>query len=321
MSDIEILNKIVRKLKKLNRSSNSVDFIPRQTLSIKINNENYYISLICNNNFQVQVVVLDENNNVVYKILDIDDDKASIIKLHNNLYVFTNNNAYIYDINNLKAQPIKVFLGNLDLQGICSNQNSIFAYSITKDKIIKYDKDLLIVQEYQNLYSRDNLRISLNLACNEKEFFSIPIMVPTEEQYVLMKKFMEHYINPEVAQQNDQIHSCSFNIDDNTLYISMYDLILIIKDGIEFSYLYFKDGAMTTTFYDNDLKKLIINFGEIKGKCIMGSITKLSDSEINEKAIPLNYIEGTFQHLENLSKPSLNLIDNNIDKMDAKRNR
>ncbi len=298
-----------------------MNFIPRQTISAKINNQNYYISLICDNNFQVQVVVLNENNNVIYKILDIDGDKADITKIHNNLYVFTNNIAYIYDINNLKKQPIKVFLGNLNLQGVCSNQNAIFAYSITKGKIIKYDKNLLIVQEYENPYSSDNIQPSLNLTCNEKDFFSIPIRAQTEEQYILMKMIIADYLDPEIAHQNDQINSCSFNINDNTLYISMYNLILIIKNQIEFSYLYFKDRAIATIFYDNDIKKLIINFGGINKNRLIGSVIKLSDTEIKERAIPLNYISGTYQFLENLGKPSLSLTGDNNDKIDIKKNR
>lgn len=298
-----------------------MSFIPRQTLSVNINNETYYISLICDNNFQGQVVLLDENNNVIYKISEIDGDRASIVKLQNSLYVFTDNTAYIYDVNHLKTQPTKLFLGNLDLQGICSNQNNIFAYSIAKDKIIKYDKNLLQVHEYENLYSKGNLRISVELACNENEFFSIPIMVPTEEQYVLMKKFMEYYVGTEIARQNDQIHSCSFNIDENTLYISMNDLIWVIKDGIEFSYLHFKDSAMTTVFYDNDIKKLIVNFGGTKDNHVIGYITKLSDSEIKESVIPLNNISQTFQYSKNLNESSLNLIDDGVSEIGTRRNR
>ena len=179
MNDIQFFNKVVGKLKRNNRTNNNVSFIPRQTLSVSIDDETYYVSLICDNNFQVQVVLLDENNNIMYKILEVDGDRASIIKLNNSLYIFTDNAAYIYDINNLKRQPSILFLGNLDLQGICSNSNYIFAYSITKDKIIKYDKNLLPVEEYNNSYSRDNLRISVELACNENNFFSIPIMPMT----------------------------------------------------------------------------------------------------------------------------------------------
>ena len=190
MSDLEKLFKLVEKVKYL-KKSNDVNFVPRETLSVNINNVKYYISLICDDDFLVQVVLLDENNNLIQKLLKLDGDKASIAKLHNKLYVFTDNYAYIYDINNLKANPLKMFLGNIDLQGVCANKNNIFAYSISKDKIIKYDQNLISMEEYENPYSKDNIRVSLSLACNEETFFSIPIMVPKEEQYILMKRFME----------------------------------------------------------------------------------------------------------------------------------
>lgn len=298
MNNIEILNKMVEKLKKMKMSTSNMNFIPRQTISVNINDKIYYISLICDNKFQVQVAILDESNNVIDKILELDGDKASITKLQNNLYVFTDNVAYIYDMNHLKENPTKIFLGNLDLQGICSNQENIFAYSITKDSIIKYDPNLLPIQEYKNPYSKGNLRVSLSLACNEQNFFSIPLMAPTEEQHIFMKKWMEHYINPTIAYNNDQIHSCSFNTGDNTLYISMYDLIWIIKDGVEFSYLYYKNSAITSVFYDNEISKLIINFGQTKGNNVIGNIMKLSDEEIKENAIPLHLTESDIREIE-----------------------
>lgn len=123
-------------------------------------------------------------------------------------------------------------------------------------------------------------------------------MVPNEDQYFLMKEFMTHHLNPDIAKQNDQIHSCSFNGSENTLYISMYNIILMIKDGIEFSYLYFKDSAITTASYDNDINKLIINFGGIKGNHVCGSILKLNQEEIKKNAIPLANISPHFNYYE-----------------------
>lgn len=315
MSDLEKLFKLVEKVKYF-KKSNNVNFVPRQTLSVNIGNVEYYISLICDDNFQVQVLLLDENNNLIQKLLELDDDKVSIVKLQNKLYVFADNYAYIYDINNLKANPLKMFLGSLDLQGICANKNNIFAYSISKDKIIKYDQNLISMEEYENPYSKENIRVSLRLACNEETFFSIPIMAPKEEQYILMKKFMEYYVGSEIAKQNDQIHSCSFNYDENTLYISMYNIVWIIKNGTEFSYLYFRDNAMTSVFYDNDIKKLIVNFGGLKGRHINGSIIKLTNDEINEKAIPLTDISSTFQYSKNINE---HLISDDIFHENTKR--
>lgn len=319
MNELEILRKISEKIKSLKKSNNSMNFIPRQTISININNEKYYISLICDENWRVQVVVLDENNNIVYKILELDGDRASITKLQNNLYVFTDSIAYIFDINNFETEPLTVNLGNLDLQGISANDNNIFAYSIAKDKIIKYNKNLIPVEEYENHYSNEKIRVSVELACNQETFFSIPIMVPTEEQYMLMKRFIQYYINSKISAENDQIHSCSFNNEENTLYITMYNLIWVIKNETEFSYLYFKDKAITTALYDNDLKKLIINFGGTKGNHLSGSIVELSNDEIKKKAIQLTNISSTFKYSKNLESPSANLLNSSNEEINNKK--
>lgn len=321
MNELEILHKMSEKIKSMKKSNNSMNFIPRQTISININNEKYYISLICDENWEVQVVLLDKNNNIIYKILKLDGDRASITKLQNNLYVFTDSIAYIFDINNLKTEPFVVNLGNLDLQGISANENNIFAYSIEKDKIIKYDKNLEPIEEYENHYSNEKNRVSLELACNQETFFSIPIMVPTEEQYLLMKKFIQYYINSKISEENDQIHSCSFNDDENILYITMYNLIWIIENGTEFSYLYFKDKSITTALYDNDLKKLIINFGGTKGNHLSGSIVELSNDEIKKKAIKLTDISSTFKYSKNLESPSAKLLNSSNDEINTKGSR
>lgn len=74
----------------------------------------------------------------------------------------------------------------------------------------------------------------MELACSDSSFFN-SYLVPNEEQYFLMKKFLVEHMSSEIAKSNDQIHSCSFN------------------SGVDFSYLYFKDSAITTAFYDNDI--------------------------------------------------------------------
>lgn len=321
MNELEIFRNLSKKIESLKKSNYNINFIPRQTISININNEKYYISLICDKNWQVQVVILDKNNNIVYKILELDGDRASITKLQNNLYVFTDSIAYIFDINNFKIEPLTVNLGNLDLQGISANDNNIFAYSIAKDRIIKYDKNLVPIEEYENRYSNKKIRMSLELACNQETFFSIPMMVPTEEQYLLMKKFIQYYINSKISEENDQIHSCSFNNDENTLYITMYNLIWVIKNETEFSYLYFKDKAITTALYDNDLKKLIINFGSTKGNHLSGSIVELSNDEIKKKAIKLTSISSTFKYSKNLESPSTILLNSSTDEINSKKSR
>lgn len=321
MSKLEIFYNLSKKIKNIKKTNNNMNFIPRQTISININNEKYYTSLICDENFKIQVVLLDENNNIIYKLLELDCDRASIAKLQNNLYVFTDNIAYIFDINNFQTKPLMVFLGNLELQGISANENNIFAYSIEKDKIIKYNENLVPVEEYDNYYSNESIRVSLELACNKETFFCVPIMVPKEEQYLLMKKFIQHYISPKISEENNQIHSCSFNDDENTLYITMNNLIWIIKNGTEFSYLYFKDKEITTALYDNDIKKLIINFGSTKGNHVSGSIIKLSNNEIKKIAIHLTNISSTFEYSRNLESPSTILLDSNNDEINTKKNR
>lgn len=317
MNKLEKLHNLVERIKKTMISKNNVNFIPRQTLSVNINNQTYYISLICDDNFQVQVVMLDEQNNIINKILDIEGDRASITIMQNFLYVFTANEVCICDINNLNASPTVLNLGNLDIQGVCSNQNNIFAYSIAKDRIIKYDKNLMPVQEYENPYSKEKPRVSIELACNQENFFSIPIMLPTEEQYISMKIALATYLGKEEAELNDSIHSCSYNDAENTLYISMYNIILIIKGGTEFSYLYFKDNAITTSFYDNNIKQLIINFGGTKGNHVVGSIIKLSDREIKEKA--KNITETISASSEGLNNSPLSLMGRSSDESAFKR--
>lgn len=300
MKNLEIFPKFLERFKYPQKINNTVNFVPRQTLSIKVNDRELYISLICDDNFDVKVVLLDENNNIIDQILNLDGDQASITKFQNNLYVFSENKAYIYDIDNLKDNPAIIFLGNLGFQCVCANENNIFAYSTIKDKVIKYDKDLVVMQEYINPYSTENLHVSLELACNQETYFAIPIMTPQEEQYIFMKRFIEYYTNAKIAEQNDKINSCSYNKDENTLYISMYNIIWIIKNGVDYSYLYFKDNAITSSFYDNDIKKIIINFGGEKGNHMNGSIIKLSDNEIKEKSISVNKDSSTFQYFENM---------------------
>lgn len=304
MFDVEKLISIFRK----NNVKKDMDVVPSQTISIEINEKNYYISLVCDDNFELHVVLLDENNNKVSNILDVDGDRASIVKLRNKLYTFTDNLVFIHDINNLNLEPLKLYLGKLDLQSVCANRESIYAYSIGCDNIRKYDENLNEVEEYENYYSKGNLRVPLVLTCSDRTFFSIPIMVPNEDQYFLMKEFMAHHLGSEIAKQNDQIHSCSFNCSDNILYISMYNIVLMIKDGVDFSYLYFKNSAITTTYYDNDINKLIINFGGIKGNHVCGSILKLNQEEIKKNAIPLANISSKFNYNEG---PIDGVINNN----------
>lgn len=286
------------RLLKFKKKSNALNFVPRQTLSVNINGVGCYISLICNDNFRVQVVLLNKNNEIIYNILEIEEDYASITKLQDKLYVFTYKNAYIFDINNLREDPLVLIIDDLELQGICSNENNIFAYSISKDKIIKYDKDLIPIEEYENMYSKNNLRVSVHLTCNHDTFFSIPIMSPTEEQYVAMKRVMENCVGEVIASQNDMINSCSYNNKENTLYISMKNIIWIIKEGTEISYLYFKDKTIISSLYDNDINKLIINFGGNCNNHLNGSIIKMSNSEIQDKEIVLSDNSLTIQNNE-----------------------
>ena len=160
MNKLEKFHNLVEIIKKTKISKSNVNFIPRQTLSININNQTYYISLICDDSFQLPVVILDNQFNIVNKLLDIEGDRASITIMQNFLYIFTDNKVSMYDINNLSNFPTILGLGNLNIQSICSNQNNIFAYSLAKDKIIKYDKNIFPVEEYENPYSK-KLFISL----------------------------------------------------------------------------------------------------------------------------------------------------------------
>ena len=70
---------------------------------------------------------------------------------------------------------------------------------------------------------------------------------------------------------------------------------------------------MTTIFYDNDIKRLIVNFAQINKNNIKGSIIKLSNNEIKtreiklnnpipEFKIPIGYIDEKPSHNENHKK-------------------
>ncbi len=59
---------------------------------------------------------------------------------------------------------------------------------------------------------------------------------------------------------------------------------------------------MTNVFYDNDIKKLIINFGETKGNHVCGLIQKLSNKEIQEKSIKLTDITTPLQFSKNIDE-------------------
>ncbi len=284
--------------------NNSTRFIPRQTFSVNIDGLEYYISLICDDNFQVKVVLLNSNNSIVDTILELDTENASIVKLQGKLYTITDRSVYIHDIKNLKANPNVKFLGNLNLQCACANSNFIYAYSIEKDKIIKYDENMAPIQEYENKYSKDNCKVPVELTCNETTFFSIPIMELKEEQYISRKRFIAHYFGSDIAESNISIHSCGFNNDDNTLYISMSNIIWVIKDGTEFSYLHLKHRTITNVFYDNDIKKLILNFGGTEGNHVRGSIQKLSNKEIQESSIKLTDITTPFYFSKNIDETS-----------------
>jgi len=311
--ELEQLFKIAEKFKK----NKNLSFLPRQTISINTYEDTYYVSLICNDNFQVQLVLLDENNNLIETLLNLDDDKGYIAKIANKFYLFTEDFALVYDINNIKIKPSKIYIGSLDIQGVCSNNNYIYVYSVSKDKIIQFDSDLNCIEEHTNSYSKENIRVPLSLACNEETFFSIPLMLPTEHQYIIMKKFMEYYTGPEIAKQNDMIHSCSFNENENTLYISMYNIVWIIKNGTEFSYLYFKDEAITNIYYDNDIGKLIINFGKAKGKHIAGAIIRLTDQDIYNKATTITDNTSMLQY----SEPIKYLISDECHHSNTKKNK
>ncbi len=112
-------------------------------------------------------MLLDSNNSIVDTILELDTENASIVKLQEKLYIITDRNVYIYEIKNLKANPKVKFLGHLNLQGACANSNFIYAYSIEKDKVIKYDENMVQIQEYENKYSKDNCKVPVELTCNE----------------------------------------------------------------------------------------------------------------------------------------------------------
>ncbi len=238
--DLRMLSNIFRNNKR--GKNKNTRFIPRQTFSVNIDGLEYYISLISDDNFQVKVVLLDSNNSIIDTILELDTENASIVKLQEKLYTITDRSVYIHDIKNLNATPKVKSLGNLNLQGVCSNSNFIYAYSIERDKVIKYDENMVPIQEYENKYSKDNCKVPVELTCNEATFFSIPILESKEEQYMLRKFLIAHYVDSDVAESNTLIHSCGFNNDDNTLYIAMSNIIWIIKDGTEFSYLHKKMG-------------------------------------------------------------------------------
>lgn len=322
MKNIEKLGQIADKLKKLKNSSNdNVDFIPRQTISVNINSKRYYMSLIADDDFQVKVVLLDDDNNVLQEILSIEGDRGDITKIKNMLYVFTDDDAYIYDVNNLDANPLIRDLHGYDIQGVCANDQNIFAYSINIDKIIMFDPYLNPEHFYDNVYSKENSRSSLKLTCNDSTFFSIPFLPSREEEYVMMKAMIAEAVGSKIADENDIFNSCAYDKDENILYISMDNLVWRIKDGTEFSYLYFKNRNMTTLFYDNDIKRLIVNFGGHSGRHVNGSIVKLSNDDIKERAVYLGNIDPKVASVPKISPFHANQIEQQPNYDEHKKNR
>ena len=306
MKDIKIFQKLSEIISGNKEKMNEVNFVPRVTIPVIVDNKRMFVGLICDDNFKVKVVLLDENFNINFEIMEFKVDNVSIAKLKDKIYAFTDRMAYICDINDLSKQPKEVYLGKLDIQGITSNDNFIYVYSIERDKIIKYDENLNVVEEYDNRFSTPTLRLSLKLACNNDTFFSIPIMVPNQEQYIKMQEFIGNNINRRVGEANTMISSCSFNNKDNTLYISMYNIIWVIKDGKEFSYIHFKDKGITSVMYDNDLDELIVNFGGKKGIHVCGSVLKLPADEISSRLIPLDNVKNAFLFSSNKDNKDIN---------------
>ena len=206
MNYVDKLKDIKNKLLKF---KNNLDFVPRQTLSVKIDDKQYYVSLICNNSFEVKLVLLDEFDNVIENIFEFESDKVNMVKGNGKLYLFTEGKCYIFDINNLKSKPEEIYLGNLNIQSVCSNQNYIYAYSIENDCIIQYDYNLITINEYKNLHSKEKSRLSVNLTCNEDTFISLPIM--TRDQYDFIRCKILGYIGINDPESNRLINSISYN--------------------------------------------------------------------------------------------------------------
>lgn len=63
MNKLDKLLKLFAKKKK----ASQVNFVPRETISVSINNNLYYVCVTCDENYQVKIILLDENYNIMQK--------------------------------------------------------------------------------------------------------------------------------------------------------------------------------------------------------------------------------------------------------------
>lgn len=294
MGKITIFDKLFDKMKG-DKIEYNLDFVPRQAIPIFIEGKKYFASVICDDEYKVSVVILDSNQNIVKKLMDVNVLSAYLGKIDDKLYVFNGDKAYIYDINNIKERPKERPIGDINIGSIASSENYIFVYSTELNKIFKFDRDLNPIAVLDNRFTTNNMHLSVQLTTNNDNFFSLPTGLGSEEFYMMRRGFLAKYFNRKIAESNIFIDGCAFNEKDNTLYISMANIIIVIKDGEECGYIPFKTGLAHVT-YDNNLNEMILCYASTdKHGHLLGKINEIPIEQLNKMIIPLEELTKDLQ--------------------------
>ncbi len=263
------------------------NYVIRESLLLSDKTEGVYLSLICYlDTFDVCVVLLNSELNVVKKVLKVDEN-SHITKVINNYFVFTIKDGidvvYVYDeFFNLLT---KVPLGKLGISSVCSNDTNIYAYSDNRNEVILFDDELQVLSNVLNKFSinKENSQVNKGvvLTCSSDDFFSIPRFIPeTEEQYMQYKRIIDTVTKETKSTGNDFINSCAFDDFEKLLYIAMNNIIFVIDENFQIDYMSFKGYNITSCYYDNSQQMLVVNSVDRKNNPI---IMTLNNSMIKEK--------------------------------------
>ena len=294
MGKITIFDKLFDKMKG-DKIEYNLNFVPRQAIPIFIEGKKYFVSVICDDEYKVSVVILDSNQIIVKKLMDVKVLSAYLGKIDDKLYVFNGDKAYIYDINNIKERPKERPIGDINIGSIASSENYIFVYSTELNKIFKFDRDLNPVAVFDNRFSTKDMHLGVQLTSNNDNFFSLPTGFTSEEFYMIRKSFLTKYFSRKIAETNLYIDHVAFNEKENTLYIGMSHIIIVVKDGKEYGYIPFKTGLANMT-YDNNLNEMILCYASTdKHGHLLGKINEISNEELNKMIIPLEELTKDLQ--------------------------
>lgn len=292
----DIIDKITLD-KKLYNPENVIKDAVKSTVIINVNNKKQYVCYMVDGT----VKVFDENKTELFKLLDTDGGRVSLVTLKNKLYIFTPKNNYIYDINDLKKVPIVKKVGRYPIADACTNGKVIYGIDKIDNRelmqedwsvrgldtiglINEFDEDLNVISKYKNPCSTKIHTETAVLTCNKDTFITVPVW-PTMERYGFLSYIISSKIGFRASRSNTyHVRDCSYNYDDNVFYVAMDDILWIINDQNSASYLYFKKGFIESVLYDRESKKLIIVLGYSKNDSTESVILELSPEDLKEKA-------------------------------------